>query len=490
MTNYLPPYYTPSQLTHIIRNGLPKTDSPKDILIAGAGMAGLVAASILKQAGHRVKIIEARSRVGGRVYTIRSPFTDENYFDAGAMRIPNMHYLVFEYINKFGLQVNPFVNSSPNDLIYVNGIMTRSYLYQQNPDILKYPVSPIEKGKTDYELIKFRVQGIIDYINQNPLKNWPKVVKNLQKYSFTTYFRNNQNGESLSPGAMEMVKVLSDVEGVPEFSFLELLREFMILFNKEVQFYEIPGGMDQLPKAFLPDLKDDIIFHQKLTRIEQGKDQVTFSFIDTHSDSTSQLSADYAIVTLPFTILQFVEIEPRSSFSHDKWKAIRELHSVPSTKTGIQFNSRFWEKQGLFGGKTMTDLPIRLAYYPSHGFGEKSGVVLGSYTWEDDALIWMCKSEEERIQETLKELAFIHGEEIRSHFVTGASHSWSLDPYATGAYTLFKPDQELNLYPVISAAEGRVHFAGEHTSLPHGWIQGAIESGIRTAIEVNNRQKG
>ena len=60
----------------------------KDVIIVGAGMAGLVAAYELKRAGHRVTVLEARDRIGGRVLTVRSPFSDGHYAEAGAARIP------------------------------------------------------------------------------------------------------------------------------------------------------------------------------------------------------------------------------------------------------------------------------------------------------------------------------------------------------------------------------------------------------------------
>lgn len=86
---------------------------------------------------------------------------------------------------------------------------------------------------------------------------------------------------------------------------------------------------------------------------------------------------------------------------------------------------------------------------------------------------------QDRLEYTLKNLAAIHGERVYHEFVTGASFSWTRNPYSGGAFTMFKPEQIKELSPYISSPEGRVHFAGEHASTQHGWIQGAIESGIR-----------
>ncbi|GLI04467.1 hypothetical protein YDYSG_04970 [Paenibacillus tyrfis] len=128
-------------------------------------MAGLVAASLLKDAGHNVKIMEAGSRVGGRVYTLRAPFTNGLYLDAGAMRIPESHYLVMEYIRKFNLPLQPFINETPSDIIYVNGIKTKLSSYLHRPDVLHYPVAPHEKGKTAQQLLDMAVRPFFDIIN-------------------------------------------------------------------------------------------------------------------------------------------------------------------------------------------------------------------------------------------------------------------------------------------------------------------------------------
>ncbi|MFJ5624433.1 flavin monoamine oxidase family protein [Peribacillus loiseleuriae] len=490
MLKYVFPQLPPDQMVSFIRNGLNKTQNPKKIIIIGAGMAGLVAASLLKDAGHNVTILEADERVGGRVYTLKSDFTDGLYLEAGAMRIPHTHYLTLEYINKFHLSVNRFISSTPNDIIYARGIKTRLKFYKQNPDILGYPVAPHERGKTAAELLTLATKPVTDFINQNPQRNWPIVIKEFDKYSMVAYLRYNPLGVTLSPAAIEMIKVLLSLGGFPELSFLELLREVMILFTPDVRFYKIPGGNDQLPKAFLPQLKDNIMFGQKVMKIVQHNNQVTIDSIHTKILRPFQITGDLAIVTIPFSILQFIEVEPRNSFSENKWKAIRDLHYVGSTKTGIQFKSRFWEREGMFGGNAASDLPITYSQYPSHGVGTSGpGVILASYTWEDDALPWDSLTNENRLEYALKNLATIHGEQVYREFVTGTSHSWIRYPYSGGAFAMFKPEQVTELSPYIASPEGRVHFAGEHASTIHGWIQGAIESGIRVADEVNDLQR-
>jgi monoamine oxidase len=84
----------------------------KKIVVAGAGLAGLAAAHELKQAGHQVTLLEARKRPGGRVLTLREPFADGLYAEAGATRIHASHDLTLKYINSFGLELAPFYPST------------------------------------------------------------------------------------------------------------------------------------------------------------------------------------------------------------------------------------------------------------------------------------------------------------------------------------------------------------------------------------------
>ena len=182
-------------------------------------------------------------------------------------------------------------------------------------------------------------------------------------------------------------------------------------------------------------------------------------------------------------MLRDVEISP--PFSPGKQKAIKELPYFSVARVSMQYRNRFWLERGL-GGDASTDLPIQ-TLGPATRFQLGARGILQSYTGGPDARRLMELSESERIRFTLKQMQEIFPEvpEIREDFEGGISKLWDEDPWARGASSWYKPGQMSELWPYIPGPEGRVHFAGDHTSAWIRWQQGALESGNRTAREIN-----
>ena len=129
-------------------------------------------------------------------------------------------------------------------------------------------------------------------------------------------------------------------------------------------------------------------------------------------------------------------------------------------------------------------MSIRRLNYPPPDPTTSRGILLASYTWGQDALQWGAMDEETRLEEALDDVSQIHPW-IREEYEVGASHAWYGDRWARGAFALFAPEQQTELQADIVKPEGRIHFAGEHCSLYHAWIQGALESGIRAAQAIH-----
>jgi monoamine oxidase len=406
---------------------------------------------------------------------LREPFSDGLYAETGAMRIPKAHDLTMAYIARLNVAVSPFTMGNQNAYYYLHGKRFRIAEANANPDLLGFEVAAHERGKTAAGLWQAALQPIIALLDQHGSAAWPEIVHRYDQYC-TREFLEAQNW---SEGAIEMFGLLADQEALMNASFLELLREEV--GNYYTDMVAIDGGMDNLPRAFLPELQRHIRFGAKMIAIDQSAGCVIVHYET--AAGRRQVTADYAITTIPFAVLRHVEcLKP---FSRPKQQAIRQLHYDASAKILFQCRRRFWEDDdGIFGGGTVTDLPIRVMFYPDHGRETGRGVMLASYTWSEDAQRWGSLPAAERVRQALDDVAEIHPQ-VLDEFEIGVSKMWHDDEFAGGAFALFDPGQQTLLHAHIIKPEGRIHFAGEHASLAHAWIQGAIESGLRAAYEVH-----
>lgn len=461
----------------VVKMGLDKkykSSKPKKVIIVGAGLAGLSAGYELIQAGHDVQILEAQHRVGGRIYTLREPFAKGLYAEAGAMRIPRAHKLTMAYVNKFDLQTQDFMMSNSQAYVYIDGFKRRMSEIQANPDVLEFETSDKEKGKLAGDNWEELIKPLVQKIEK---EGWDDVIKKYDQYSVREFLELN----GWSEGLIEMFGLLNNQESVMNSSFLELFREDG--GNYYTNMCEIVGGMDNLSHAFLPALNSYIRYGAKMVAVDQTPDEAIIHY---HTPAGHfETRADYAIITVPFPVLRHVEI--LKPFSRAKQRAIRQLHYDASAKIFFQMKRRFWETdEDIHGGGTVTDLAIRNLFYTNYGKETGRGILLASYTWSEDAQRWGSLPPHERIHQALENVAAIHPQ-AREEFEAGASHMWHDDPFAGGAFALFDPGQQTLLHDEIVKPEGRIHFAGEHASLYHAWIQGAFESGIRAAIEIHKK---
>jgi len=362
-------------------------DQPaKQVVIVGAGMAGLVAGYELTRAGHDVTILEARNRVGGRVFTLRTPFSDGHYADAGAARIPPDHDMTLGYADHFGLTLDPFY---PESSYYVN-------------------LSGDERT----------LISASDYLNDPPWEG---------------YYVNRQ------------------------------------------EFVKIQGGTDILPHAFADYLAEHIHLGAPVESIEQNSTGVVVRV-----SAGTEFSADRVLCTVPLPVLNRIQFSPQ--LSDEKLDASSgEYNYFNITRVFMQFANRFWESEGLNGWGN-TDWPEEI-WQPTWDRQGPRGVLLSYLNFnradEIDQL-----SEAARIEHVLNRWETVFPG-VQDHVEDGTSHSWALEEWSGGAVAWPTAEQETALGAHIGAAEGRIHFAGEHASDYHGWMQGALVSGLRAATEIH-----
>lgn len=515
----------------VLKNGLPKSGTPpkRRVLVAGAGIAGLLATKLLKDAGYQVTLVEANgNRIGGRIKTFckrpgtPAPFEDPlQYAEAGAMRIPTTHPLVNALIDMYDLPTQAFYNEDvecddPSKVagrtwLRANDMQVRAgeYASQDLPPAarsLGFPVPDSVQGRTAKQLLNVALAEPNQWVATDQpvpaqLEGWKRIITRYDSYSMYRFLSEAWNDPVI-------VQYIGTLQNISSRFFISFLHSFIDTFyiNTSTAYREIVGGNAKLPYALHGELRDHIVMNARvvdITATPTGYQVRTASERQPEQVSRADQAylADTVVLAMPFSSLRFVDIVPQ--LSYHKRRAIAELHYDSSTKVLLEFSERFWEwdratwerelgteyrGHHAIGGGSMTDGPARFSYFPSHrpAPDSRGGVVLASYTWADEANRWDSLPPNERFRLSLQGLYSIYGRGIEKYFTGHAqTQSWMENPYALGEAAVFTPGQLSELHPYIPGAEAGIHFAGEHTSLKHAWIEGAIESAIRVALEIH-----
>ena len=492
--------------------------------VIGGGLAGLSAAYELRKLGFEIRVFDAlEDRVGGRVYTYYFNGQKDLYHEFGAMRIPVTHETVWHYLDLFKLPTRPFIQSNPNGYIYLKNTRVRNDRNGQS--VMQY-IYPYYAALTDYERTLSWQQLFYMGIDSHLLSATPEermqIIQVLPQYGdkALAWSRNTSlrmiQAAGLSQGAINLIQNFHPVlAGNLYNSYIDYIQED---YPGSTTFeYEIPGGLCRLPLSFYRSLLSPAPYPElggayagpasylKGCWVEGihydggGKVQLKYQRVKSRQRFTEDF--DFVVCAIPFSTLRAIDIDPL--FSGIKMRAIREVNYAPAQKSMMLCRERFWEKEGIFGGGSMTDQPVSSLWYPSDhtqylnnpngrspdSLWKKPGVVLASYNFNLDSTRLYNQPEEKILEEIKKQIARVHGLSMNymDSVVQGfKSVNWNQQPAFRGALCYFAPEQkEIFAYGMaLPEYEGRVFFAGEHISGLHRWMQSALQTGMQAANDL------
>lgn len=457
--------------------GLTRAEAPRKILVLGAGLAGLSAAWELVQAGHDVTVLEARNRAGGRVYTLREPFADGLTAEAGAMSFSDSFKHLLRYLEVFKIPSAPLARAS---LAVVHHLRGRRLLIKQGtPPDWPYDLEPDERGQPVPALLQ-KYFAAVGELGDPTDPAWKLDAKGAawDRVTLAEWLRS----QGASGAAVDLLSSsLFFGHGWSEGSALHRLISDLSLFFMGQKSHAIPGGMDLLPRAFADALRERIWYGAAVTRIVQEPAGVRAVFRQAGEERT--LQADRLVCTLPVPVLRKVEVSP--ALPARKRQILDGLEYGAVTRVYLQARRRFWLDAGTLG-RAFTDLPIELVSEHPQLRGDEAEPrgILECHPKGEVARRLDGMDEDARIAFALADLERVHPG-MRSHFETGASYSWGTDPWAGGGYPKWQPGQLTGWLPELARPEGRIHFAGEHTSMLSRTMEGALESGNRAAREAH-----
>jgi monoamine oxidase len=445
----------------------PARTAPESVLVVGAGLSGLACAYRLRDAGKRVTLIEARADPGGRVRTLRGYFDDGLYAELGAARVAETHEYVIHWLNELRLSLVPFAPAGP-------AVQAIGALRARTDDLaarerMAPGLKPDERSLSVPQLMIKYLTGVPDELADPDVDLAAPRWREFDRMTWPAWLASR----GASKAAVQLITLGGDSSG---FSALFLLQQIM-LHRDSRSYLKIDGGMDRLPRAIAARLKDLIRYNHELTRLERTDTGVRATCKTPSGMET--LGADRAVVAIPFSTLRRIAVEP--VFSSEKTKIIQSLTYHEATRFLLQTKTRFWSKQGLNGG-ARTDGPADI-WDMSYGQRPAPGLIsLTTGNSEiDQRLNALSEAGRARFGEDLAKQAFPEVEaELQKTYV----QRWAENPFARGAFTVFRPGEMTAWVPVMGKPEGRVHFAGEHIAPWNGWMEGALWSGERAAQEI------
>lgn len=449
----------------------------KKVVVLGAGLAGMTAAWELMQSGHDVIVLEARNRAGGRVQTLRDAFTPGLTAEAGAMSFNDNYFNLFRYVKLFHIPYESFntpaIRNPGGKVIY--HLRGKRILPENGRINWPYELTPEElEGSITNRYIQPLLDSITDVSISPALYQWALSLD-------TKTLLQLMAERGASPGAQEIIRWTTwycDRDGRSSAAE-DLLAVLQSVHSKDS--YSFPGGVDNLSSAFAVRLGERIRFNSEVVTIKNNSNDV--EVIVKASGKQESIIADRVVCAIPFSVLRQIETSP--GFSALKQQIVNSLNYTPVTRSFLEVKQRFWESNGETG-TAMTDLTIgqvqRHPMIQTGREGERS--ILEAHSRGQHAMQLDQMSQDERLKLVLDQMQKVHPDIVK-FYEGGITKSWQNDPWSRGAYSKFLPGQIHAWLPEISRPEGRVHFAGEHTSIYSGSMEGAIESGARAAKEIN-----
>ena len=430
------------------------------VIVAGAGLAGLAAARELEARGAAVTVVEARSRVGGRVWTLRDVFAGRQHAEAGADLIEEEQEHVLGLARALGLETSRILRDSFG--FYGPDGRGRHRIHpglSAMARIGKY-VAPLVR---DYKLVEQRWDSpVAAAIGRRSVMNWldeigaPRAIKAGAR-GLRGFF-------------------LADPEDLSLLPFVEQFAESGP--PGRTRLYRIAGGNDRLASTIARRMRGAVLLGTVVRRVVQHDDRVTVT-IEALGKPHTEISAQYFVCALPASTARGLVFEP--ALPEPQQEAIAHLRYGCATRLLLQFDRRFWRKRGrpnAFG----TDLETGAVWDGNEQQRGPNGI-----------LSFLAGGNASR---ALQDLVHRRGERgvierigwlgRPSRLLASQTVVWDRDPWARGGYAYFDPGFDPRWRGWLARAAGRVVFAGEHTSIKYqGYMNGAIETGLRAAAEIS-----
>jgi len=493
----------------------PNSGAGVDVLILGAGIAGMVAALVLREAGYHCTILEARSRPGGRNWSLRSGDAVEEigfkpqrvrwnrdphmYFNPGPARIPHHHRGILDYCRKLDVPLEVMVNDNRNTYLQDDAAfagepqLARRVINDARGFVAELAAKAVNQSLLDEPLSPDDKQQVLHFVRQYGA-NKDRLLRFLQAFGALDqdfkYRGSERSGYSTPPGAGDQEGTLNDKVDFQQLLAADFWSNPILKMNysehypQQATMLQPVGGMDKIGHAFARRLGSIVRYNAEVTEIRKTGSGVQVVWKDRRRNRTAVMSeASYVICTIPLSVLRNI----KTNFSNEIQSAIRAPQYMPAGKLAFQAERRFWElDHQIYGGISWTNRDIGQIWYPSSGFHQRRGILVGGYILgQERGQRFAAKSPERRLKDALDD-----GERLHKNYAAslreGVAVAWSNIPFSAGGWAdwNFGDAAHRQHYQALLKGDGPVFFCGEHMSHLRAWQEGAVQSAFLVIAQL------
>ncbi len=449
---------------------LKKKDIP-EIVIVGAGMAGLNAAYQFSKKGIKTRIFEASSRAGGRMFTMQDQFGEGITTDMGGEFVDTTHDDLLKLAKELNLSLYDLRQDrlSPKTYYFGGQHLGQAELRREitpfakqiMKDVLSLP--PLIDHTTAASFRHLDEQSITQYLEALGIQGW--------LFDFINVVLTREYGtEAKDQSAVNFLIMF-----VPP---MDINKDYQ-LFGPEHEVYKIKGGSQQLTDRLYEKLKAQVTFNQRLTEIRQSESG-RYELIFSQANDQKTVVADYVLITIPFSILRNIPF--KVPMPPGKRKCIDEIGYGNSCKFILGVDQKPWRKANQ-QGYTFTDQLLGAGWDSSQMQSESTGsfTVFGGGDFGD----YMNEAKEALLNEKMAaSLDRIYPSAEKIYTGKNMKWCWGVFPLSKGGYSAFKKGQWSTLSGWEATPVGNIFFAGEHVSKEYqGYMNGAAET-ARVAVET------
>lgn len=428
-------------------------------VVIGAGLAGLAAAYRLKNAGWNVTVLEARDRIGGRVFSHKDQQTGL-ICELGAEWVGESHERIKALCRDFNI---PLQKHQFEDFLLRDGRVYRPGEWGFSPQAKQ----AFEKMIAGYEKLTAAQKTRLDRYDW-----W----NHLEKIGFT-------------PDDLRLRDLMDSTdfgESIRHVSAFAALAEYAESSPKNEMDYKMTGGNSRLVEEFVKRIgADNIRLELSVERLIQARGKVRVMADLTGAPGSHRFDGFYdaVICTAPIQSLLKIEFDPPLPAAQRA--AAEQLSYSRICKNSVVYSDRFWKEENF---SMISDTTSHYYFHSSQSQPGKEGI-LTAYAVGEKADVLSSQSDERRMRIVASDIAPLDDEAPKKARRI-ISYAWQRDPFTDGAYALYRPGQWFGLRPVLARPHGKVLFAGEHIADWQGFMEGAIETGEAAADALVSTARG